>query len=74
MLCFSIRCATGSRWASTSGAASAVALNAPKIVLAPLACMLWSVSGIFTVYEVPLLLEFGQAEHAYIVYGTTTPL
>lgn len=30
--------------------------------------------SVFTVYGVPLLLEFDQAEHAYIICSTTTPL
>jgi hypothetical protein len=57
-----------------SRAALEVALNAPQIARAPRACMLRSVSSVFGVYGVPLLLEFDQAEHAYIICGTTTPL
>ena len=57
-----------------SRAALEVALNAPHIALAPRACMLLRAFSVFTVYGVPLLLEFDQTEHAYIICGTTTPL
>lgn len=73
VLYFSICCATGSRWVSTSKAALEVAPNASRIALAPRACMLRRVSSVFTVYGVPLLLEFDQTEHVYLICGTTTP-
>jgi hypothetical protein len=63
-LCLKICCSMGKRYASISSAALEVALNAPQILLAALACMLCRMLSVFFVYVLPLVPAFDQIEHA----------
>ena len=69
-LCFHICCSIGRRCASISSAALDVALYAPHMALAALACILCRVLSIFFVYILPLALAFDQIEQAYIICGS----
>lgn len=55
-----------------SRASPEVALKAPAIVLAALACSPLSVSMVFRVYLSPVSFAIDYAEHLYIICGTTT--
>ena len=56
-----------------SSAALDVALYAPLITLAALACILCNVLSILLVYSFPFMLAFDHIEQAYIICGSTVP-
>jgi hypothetical protein len=72
-LCFYIYCLIGRRNVSISSAALNVALYAPLITLAALACKLCSVLSILLVYSFPFILVFDHIKQAYIICGSTVP-
>jgi hypothetical protein len=67
---FQICCAMGSRKSPLSRAGPEVALNAPEIILAALACRLLRVFIVFFVYPSPVSFAMGHAEHPYSICGT----